>query len=59
MESQTVEGKDGKLAFIIDFPSKQAAIDASNSLEYQELSKLRWTNSTDTNITIMDRDVIN
>ena len=37
--------------------SKQTAIDAYNSSEYQELSKLRWANSTDTNITIMDGDV--
>ena len=57
MEGHTVEGKGGKLAVIIQFPSKQAAIDAYNSSEYQELSKLRWANSTDTNITIMDGDV--
>ena len=57
MEGQTVEGKGGKLAVIIEFPSKQAALDAFNSSEYQELSKLRWANSTDTNITIMDGDV--
>ncbi len=57
MEGQTVEGKGGKLAVIIQFPSKQAAIDAYNSSEYQELSKLRWANSTDTNIIIMDGDV--
>ena len=57
MEAQTVEGKGGKLAVIIEFPSKQAAIDAYNSSEYQELSKLRWANSTDTNITIMDGDL--
>ena len=57
MEGQTVEGKGGKLAVIIEFPSKKAAIDAYNSSEYQELSKLRWANSTETNITIMDGDV--
>jgi len=57
MEGQTVEGKCGKLAVIIEFPSKQAAIDAYNSSEYQELSKLRWANSSDTNITIMDGGV--
>ena len=57
MEGQTVEGKGGKLAVIIEFPSKQTAIDAYNSSEYQELSKLRWANSTDTVITIMDGDV--
>ena len=54
MDSQTVEGKGGKLAVIIEFPSKEAAIEAYNRADYQELSKLRWANSTDTNITIMD-----
>ena len=54
MEAATVEGNGGKLAVIIEFPSKKAAIDAYKSSEYQELSKLRWANSTDTNITIMD-----
>ena len=57
MEGQTVEGKGGKIAVIIEFPSKQTAIDAYNSSEYQELSKLRCAHSTDTNITIMDGDV--
>ena len=57
MKGQTVEGKGGELAVIIEFPSKEAAIDAYNSPEYQDLSKLRWANSTDTNITIMDGDV--
>ena len=57
LEGQTVEGKGGKLSVIIEFPSKQAAIDAYNSSEYQELSELRWANSIDTNITIMDGGV--
>ena len=57
MEAETVEGKGGKLGVIIEFPSKQAAIDAFNSSEYQELSKLRWASSTDTNITIIDGGV--
>ena len=57
MEPKTVEGQGGKLAVIIEFPSKQAAIDAYDSVEYQELSKLRWANSSDTNITIMDGGV--
>ena len=57
MDGQTVEGKGGKLSVIIEFPSKQIAIDAYESPEYQELSKLRWANSTDTNITIMDGEV--
>ena len=57
LDGQIVEGRGGKLSVIIEFPSKQAAIDAYNSSEYQELSKLRWANSTDTNITIMDGSV--
>ena len=57
MESQTVEGMGGKLAVIIQFPSKKVAIDAYKSSEYQELSKLRWANSKDTNITIMEGSV--
>ena len=57
LDGQTVEGKGGKLSVIIEFPSKQAAIDAYNSSEYQEISKFRWANSIDTNITIMDGSV--
>ena len=57
IDGQTVEGNGGKLSVIIEFPSKQAAIDAYNSVEYKELSKLRWANSIDTNITIMDGGV--
>ncbi len=57
IDGQTVEGNGGKLSVIIEFPSKQAAIDAYNSSEYQELSKLRWANSTNTNIIIMDGGV--
>ena len=58
MDSKTVEGKGGKLAVIIEFPSKQAAIEAYDSAEYQELSMFRWANSTDTNIIIIDGDLI-
>ena len=36
------------------FSSKQAIFKAYNSSEYQELSKLRWANLTDTNLIIMD-----
>ena len=54
MDSQTVEGKGGTLAVIIQFPSKKDAVDAYKSSEYQELSNLRWANSKDTNITIME-----
>ena len=54
LNGQNVGGKGAKLSLIIEFPSKQAAIEAYNSFEYKELSKLRWPNSTDTNITIMD-----
>ena len=57
MDAQTVEGKGGKLAVIIEFPTKDAAIEAYNRADYQELSKLRWANSTDTNITIMDGSI--
>ena len=57
LDGQTIEGKGGKLSVIIEFPSKQAAIDAYKSSEYQELGKLYWTNSIDTNITIMDGSV--
>ena len=57
MEAETVEDKGGKLGVIIEYPSKQASIDACNSSEYQELSKLRWANSRDTNITIIDGGV--
>jgi len=59
IESQTVEGKGGTLAVIIQFPSKKDAIDAYKSTEYQELSKLRWANSKDTNITIMEGSLTN
>ena len=58
MEGLTVEGSGGKLAVIIQFPSKEVAIDAYKSSEYQKLSKLRWANSKDTNITIMEGNVI-
>ena len=57
MDSQTVEGKGGNLAVIIEFPSKEAAIKAYQSADYQELSKLRWRNSKDTSITILDGSV--
>ena len=57
LDGQTVEGKGRKLIQIIEFLSKQAAIDDYNSSEYQELSKLRWANSTDLNIIIMDGSV--
>tara|TARA_B100001250_G_scaffold370667_1_gene354964 strand:- start:60 stop:293 length:234 start_codon:yes stop_codon:yes gene_type:complete len=40
MDGQTVEGKGGKLAVIIEFPSKQAAIDSYKSSEYQELKQV-------------------
>ena len=54
MESKTVEGQSGKLVVIIVFSSKKEVIEAQDSAEYQELSKLLWTNSSDTNITIME-----
>ena len=54
MEAKTVEGEGGHLAVIIEFPSKAIAIESYKRVDYQELSKLRWANSTQTNITIMD-----
>ena len=41
LDGQKVERKGAKLSVIIESPSKQAAIDAYNSSEYHELSKLR------------------
>ena len=44
---------------LVEFPStaKEVASEAYNRADYQELSKLRWANSSDTNITIMDDSV--
>ena len=50
---QIVEGKGGKLSVVISFPSKQAAIAAYNSPEYQELTKKRWATTKKTNLIIM------
>ena len=41
-DPQIVEGRGGKLSVVISFPSKQSAIDAYNSPEYQELTKKLW-----------------
>ena len=41
-DPQIVEGRGGKLSVVISSPSKQAAIDAFNSPEYQELTKKSW-----------------
>ena len=57
MSPKTVEGKGGQLAVIIEFPSKAIALEAYSRADYQELSKLRWANSSETNITIMDGSV--
>ncbi len=57
LEAKTVEGKGGHLSVIIEFPSKEIALEAYGRADYQELSKLRWANSIDTNITIMDGSV--
>jgi len=51
--SQVFEGRGGKLSVVISFPSKQAAIDAYNSTEYQELTKKRWVSTKKTNLIIM------
>ena len=40
-----VEGRGGELSVVISFPSKQVAIDAYNSLEYQEITKKRWAST--------------
>ena len=52
-DPQIVEGSVGKLSIVISFPSKQAAIDAYNSPEYQELTKKRWASTKKTNLIIM------
>ena len=52
-DSQTVEGRGGKFTLIIKFPSKQAAMDAYNSSQYQELTKKRWASTKKTNLIIM------
>ena len=57
LKSETMEGKGGHLAVIIEFPSKEAALEAYKRDDYQELSKLRWANSMETNITIMDGSI--
>ena len=52
-DSQTLEGRGGKLSVIIEFPSKQAAIDAYNSVEYQKITKKRWASTKKTKLIIM------
>ena len=52
-DPQIVEGRGGKLSVVISFPSKQTAIDAFNSPEYQELTKKRWASTKKTNLIIM------
>ena len=52
-DPQIVEGRGGELSVVISFPSKQAAIDAYNSPEYQELTKKRWASTKKTNLIIM------
>ena len=53
-DPQIVEGRGGKLSVVISFSSKQAAIDAYNSPEYQELTKKRWASKKKTNLIIWD-----
>ena len=57
LEPKTVEGKGGNLAVIIEFPSKEIALDAYKSNDYQDLSKLRWISSIDTNITVIEGSI--
>ena len=52
-DPQIVEGRGGGLSVVISFPSKQAAIDAYNSPEYQELTKKRLASTKKTNLIIM------
>ena len=52
-DPQIVEGRGGELSVVISFPSKQAAIDAYNSPEYQKLTKKRWASTKKTNLIIM------
>ena len=52
-DPQIVEGRVGKLSVVISFPSKQVAIDAYNSPEYQELTKKRWESTKRTNLIII------
>ena len=54
MEAKAFECKSKRLAVIIEFPSKQSAIDAYNTDKYEELRKLRLNNSTDISIIKMD-----
>ncbi len=43
--------------FVAKSPPFNCSIEAFESPEYKELSKLRWANSTETNIIIMDGSV--
>ena len=52
-DPQIVEGRGGKFSVVISFASKQAAIEAYNSPEYQELTKKRWASTEKTNLIIM------
>ncbi|WP_320667472.1 DUF1330 domain-containing protein [Prochlorococcus sp. MIT 1307] len=42
---------------LLNFPSKEVASNTYKKGDYQELSKLRWTNSSDPNITIMNGSI--
>ena len=52
-DAQIVEGRGGKFSVVVSFASKQAAIEAYNSPEYQELTKKRWASTKKTNLIIM------
>ena len=52
-DPQIVEGRGGKLSVVISFPSKQAAIDAYNRPEYQELTKKRWASTNKKKLVII------
>ena len=46
--------EDSNLAVICEFPSMRAAVEAYESKEYQELSKLRKASTKNTTFTIME-----
>ena len=52
-DPQIVEGRGGEISVVISFPSKQAAIDAYNRPEYQELTKKRWASTNKKKLVII------
>ncbi|KGG27769.1 MULTISPECIES: DUF1330 domain-containing protein [unclassified Prochlorococcus] len=54
LESDIREGLGGQLGVIIEFPSKQDAQKAYEAPEYQEVMKLRLSNSSGTTLSIIE-----